>query len=205
MGPRTAVRKLRAPAWLGVLGTEPRLLWLMGLFFLVLCAVGILRPTKNAIALDGIGATNFYKVYLVSAVTVLFVPLFNGLSRYFSPRVLFAVIAWLFAASLLLLRLLYRGGSAVFGMVFYGWYDLFAAALLMQFFMATQYYFDARSAKRAYPVVIAGGSIGASLGGAITAVGAQTLGTPALLLVAAGLVALFAIGIPLVLAGPGVP
>ena len=67
------------PAWLQALGTPqelPRLLALMGLFFLVVCALGILRPIKNALALDGIGATDFYQVYLVSAVVVLFVPLF---------------------------------------------------------------------------------------------------------------------------------
>jgi ATP/ADP translocase len=57
-----------------------RLFAMMGLFFLVVCAVGILRPIKNALALDGLGATDFYKVYLVSASCVLFVPVFNRLS-----------------------------------------------------------------------------------------------------------------------------
>jgi hypothetical protein len=78
-----------------------------------------------------------------------------------------------------------REGSAAFGLIFYGWYDLFAAALVTQFFMATQFYFNARSAKRAYPLVIAGGSIGATLGGAITGFFAESVGTPNLLLVAA--------------------
>ena len=58
----------------------PRLLAMMGLFFLVVCAVGILRPIKNALALDGLGDTDFYKVYLVSAVVVLFVPIYNKLA-----------------------------------------------------------------------------------------------------------------------------
>ena len=189
--------------WLQALGTReelPRLLALMGLFFLVVCALGMLRPIKNALALDGLGATDFYQVYLVSAVVVLFVPLFHGLSRRISSRTLFAAIAWFFALNLLLLRLLYREGSGTFGLVFYGWYDLFSAALVTQFFMATQFYFDARSAKRAYPIVIAGGSIGAALGGGITGLFAESLGTPNLLLVAGALIAVFAAGIPLVLA-----
>jgi ATP/ADP translocase len=54
-----------------------RLLAMMALFFLVVCAVGILRPIKNSLALDGLGSTSFYKVYLVSAIVILFVPLFN--------------------------------------------------------------------------------------------------------------------------------
>ena len=202
MAPRIAVTKLRWPAWLRVLGAEgdlPRLVSLMALFFLVVCAVGILRPVKNALALEGLGATDFYKTYLVSAAVVLFVPLFNRLSRHLSARVLFAAIAWFFAANLLLLRLSYREGSAAFGLVFYGWYDLFAAALVTQFFMATQLYFDARSAKRAYPIVIAGGSVGATLGGGITWFFAESLGTPNLLLVAAAIIAVFALGIPWVI------
>jgi ATP:ADP antiporter, AAA family len=172
---------------------------MMALFFLVVCAVGILRPIRNALALDGLGSTDFYKVYLVSAVVVLFVPLYNRISNRVPWRWLIPAVALFFAANLLLFRAVYTEGSTVFGLAFYGWYDLFAAALVTQFFMATQMFFDARLARRAYPLVIAGGSIGATLGGAITGFFAQTVGTPNLMLVAAGLIGLFSIGIPLVL------
>jgi ATP:ADP antiporter, AAA family len=195
----------RGATWIGSAlgitqpGELPRLLGLMGLFFLVVCAVGILRPIKNALALDGLGATDFYRVYLVSAAVVLFVPAFNRLADRLPWRTLFAAIAMFFALNLVVFRLVYVDGSALFGLAFYGWYDLFAAALVTQFFMATQFYFDARSARRAYPIVIAGGSIGATLGGGVTGVFAERVGTPNLLLVAAALIALFAIGIPWVL------
>jgi ATP:ADP antiporter, AAA family len=178
-----------------------RLMAMMGLFFLVVCAVGILRPIKNALALDGLGATDFARVYLVSAVVVLFAPVFNRLSDWLPRRTLFAAIAFFFAGNLVLFRIFYEAGSGTFGLLFYGWYDLFAAALVAQFFMATQVYFDARSAKTAYPVVIAGGSIGATLGGGITGFFAESLGTPNLLLVAAAFIAVFAVGIPWVLSG----
>jgi ATP:ADP antiporter, AAA family len=196
----------RLPSWLHALTEQedlPRLLALMGLFFLVVCAVGILRPIKNALALDGLGATDFFKVYLVSAVVVLFVPAFNYLGRRLPWRTLFGVVAFFFAGNLVLFRLLYTEGSAIFGLVFYGWYDLFAAALVTQFFMATQFYFNARSAKRAYPMVIAGGSVGATLGGAITGFFAESVGTPNLLLVAAALIGAFALAIPWVLGDAG--
>jgi ATP:ADP antiporter, AAA family len=197
----------RSATWIGsALGiTQPgelaRLLGLMGLFFLVVCAVGILRPIKNALALDGLGATDFYRVYLVSAAVVLFVPAFNRLADRLPWRTLFAAVAMFFAVNLVVFRLLYVDGSALFGLLFYGWYDLFAAALVTQFFMATQFYFDARSARRAYPIVIAGGSIGATLGGGVTGIFAQRIGTPNLLIVAAVLIAIFAVGIPWVLKG----
>lgn len=180
-------------------GEFPRLLAMMGLFFLVVCAVGILRPIKNALALDGLGSTDFAKVYLVSALVLLFAPVFNKLSDRVEWRTLFSAIALFFALNLVLFRVFYLEGSGLFGLAFYGWYDLFAAALVAQFFMATQCYFDARSAKRAYPVVIAGGSIGATLGGGITGFFAQSVGTPNLLLVAAALITVFAAGIPWVL------
>ncbi len=179
----------------------PRIMAMMGLFFLVVCAVGILRPIKNALALDGLGDTDFYKVYLVSAAVVFFVWPYNRLSDRISWRWLIPSVALFFALHLLLFRIFYQDGSAAFGMLFYGWYDLFAAALVTQFFMATQLFFNARDAKRAYPLVIAGGAIGATLGGAITGFFAQRVGTPNLLLVAAGLIAAFAAGLPFVWAG----
>jgi ATP:ADP antiporter, AAA family len=169
---------------------------MMGLFFLVVCAVGILKPIKNSLALDGLGSTNFYKVYLVSAVVVVFVPLFNRASTRYSWKWLLPGVALFFAANLVLFRLLYVEGSAAYGLAFYGWYDLFAAALVTQFFMATQLFFDSRSAKAAYPLVIAGGSLGATLGGAITGFFAVSVGTPNLLLVAASLIAVFALAMP---------
>jgi ATP:ADP antiporter, AAA family len=171
---------------------------MMGLFFLIVCAVGILRPIKNSLALDGLGATDFYKVYLVSAVVVLFVPVFTRAADRLPWRLLIPGVALFFASNLVLFRLLYVEGSAAFGVIFYGWYDLFAAALVTQFFMTTQLFFDARAAKRAYPIVIAGGSLGATLGGAITGFFAQSLGTPNLLLVAALMIVLFSVAMPLV-------
>jgi ATP:ADP antiporter, AAA family len=182
-----------------------RLIAMMGLFFLVVCAVGILKPIKNSLALDGLGSTNFYKVYLVSAVVVVFVPLFNRASTRYSWKWLLPGVALFFAANLVLFRLLYVEGSAAYGLVFYGWYDLFAAALVTQFFMATQLFFDSRSAKAAYPLVIAGGSLGATLGGAITGFFAVSVGTPNLLLVAAALIAVFALVMPWVWRDAGPP
>ncbi|HSJ32166.1 MAG TPA: Npt1/Npt2 family nucleotide transporter [Longimicrobiales bacterium] len=195
----------RGASWIGSLfgvtapGELRGFLALMALFFLIVCAVGILRPIKNALALDGLGATDFYRVYLVSAAVVLFVPAFNRMADRLPWRALFAAVALFFALNLVLFRLWYVEGSAAFGLIFYGWYDLFAAALVTQFFMATQFYFDARSARRAYPIIIAGGSIGATIGGGITGFFAQSVGTPNLLLVAAVFISAFAFCIPWVL------
>jgi ATP/ADP translocase/HEAT repeat protein len=174
------------------------LIAMFALFFLVVSAVGILRPIRNSLALDGLADTQFYKVYLVSGLVVFFVPVYNRLAARFPWRWLIPSVAAFFALNLILFRFAYVEGSAAFGLVFYGWYDLFAAALVTQFFMATQLFLDARAARRAYPIVIAGGSLGATLGSLITGFFAERLGTPNLLLVAAAPILVFAVGMPLV-------
>jgi AAA family ATP:ADP antiporter len=175
-----------------------RLIAMAALFFIAQCAVGVLRPIKNALALDGLGGTNFYQVYLVSAVVALFVPAYTKLIERVAWRRLVPGIALFFVVNLFLMRMLYQPGSTVFGLVFYGWYDLFSAAVISQFFLAAQWLVDTRSAKRAYPMVIAGGSIGAAAGGAVTGFMAQSVGSANLLLFAALLILLFGIFLPLV-------
>ena len=175
-----------------------KLLAMMFLSFTVIFVVGVVRPIRDALALDGLGAGDFYQVYFVSAVVVLFVPLYNRLADRIPWKRLIPGVALFFAASMVFFRVVYRPGSGTFGMVFYGWYDLMVAALVTQFFMATQVFYNARDAKRAYPLVIAAGSIGAAIGGAITAFFAQRLGTPNLLLVAGAAIVVFAVGIALV-------
>lgn len=172
-----------------------RLLGLMCMFFLVVTAVGILKPVKNSLALSGLADREFYKVYAVSAVVVLFVPLYNRLSDRIGWKALVPAVAVFFAFNLVLFRLAYAEGSTTLGLMFYGWYDLFAAALVTQFFVATQMFLNARSARSAYPLVIGGGAIGAMLGGGISALLADRIGTPNLLLVAALFILAFAGGI----------
>ncbi len=175
-----------------------RLLALMGLFFLVICAIGILRPIKNALALAGLGDAMFYQVYVVSAAVVFFVPLYNWIGDRVPWRRMISATAMFFAAVLLVFRAVYDEGDTAFGLLFYGWYDLLSAVMVSQFFMATQLYFDARTAKKFYPLVIAGGALGATLGGLVTGLGANLLGVPNLILAAAALIALFGLTAPLV-------
>jgi ATP/ADP translocase/HEAT repeat protein len=170
------------------------------LFFLVVTTVGILKPTRNAFALEGLADSEFYKVYMISAIVILFVVPYNRLADRIPWRLLIPIVSLFFAASFLVFRVLYREGSTAFGVIFYGWYDLYAAVMVTQFFMATQLCFDAREAKRLYPFAIAGGSIGAVFGAAITGFFVERLGAPNMLLVAAFFVVAFAAALPYVLA-----
>lgn len=175
-----------------------RLLNLMGMFFLVVTAVGILKPVKNALALTGLAENDFYQVYLVSAAVLLFVPLYNRLADRIGWGMLVPAVAIFFAANLLVFRVLYEPGSTVFGLTFYGWYDLFGAALVTQFFVATQKVLTARTARSAYPLVIGGGALGAVFGASIAGLMAPVIGAENLLLVAAAFILAFGIGITFV-------
>jgi len=175
-----------------------RLLSMTGLLYLVVTTVGMLRPIKNAFALDGLADSEFYKVYAVSAVVVLAVPIYNFLADRFPWRWLISGVGVFFATNFIVFRLLYREGSAVFGIAFYGWADLFSAVMVTQLFIAAQLLFNSRDAKRLYPMVVAGASLGAVTGGAITGFLAQRVGAPNLLLVGATLVLIFSATVPLV-------
>lgn len=178
-----------------------QLLGLMGMFFLVVTAVGILKPVRNSLALSGLAEGDFYRVYLVSAVVLVFVPLYNRLADRLGWRALVPGVAVFFGLNLMAFRIFYTQGSTAMGLLFYGWYDLFAAALVTQFFVATQLLLNARSAKSAYPLIIGGGALGAMLGGLIAALLAEVIGTEDLLLVGALFILAFGMGIPFVWPG----
>jgi hypothetical protein len=176
---------------------------LTALYLLVVCAVGMLHPVRNALVLGALGGQGFYKVYVASALVALAVVPFGRLAARVPQQRLTPAVAAVFAANLLMFRAFFPGGM-VFGILFYAWHDLFAGILVSQFFLAANTLLDARSAKSAFPVIVAAGSVGAAVGGAITGFLSPIIGVANLLVVAAVLTAVFAAVIPLVL-GDGAP
>jgi Cyclic nucleotide-binding domain len=178
-------------------GSAPasRIAGLAALYLTIVCAIGMLHPIRNALALGGLGARGFYKVYLASAGVALFLVPYNRLAARVPQRWLTPGVALFFALDLLLFRALFPGGRA-YGFVFYAWHDLFASVLVSQFFLATQELLDVRTAKAAYPAIVAGGAVGATLGGVITGFLTSAIGLGNILLVAAALTAIFAVALP---------
>ena len=173
---------------------KSRVVALTSLYLLVVCAIGMLHPARNALVLGALGGRDFYKIYLASALVVVAAVPFGRLAQRVPQRRLTPAVACFFAVNLLLFRAFFPGGLA-FGILFYAWHDLYAGILVSQFFMATKDLLDPRSAKSTYPLVVGAGSIGASVGGAATAYLTPAIGLANLLLVAAGLTLLFAIGL----------
>ena len=175
---------------------------LTSLYLLVVCAVGMLHPVRNALVLGALGGQGFYKVYVASALVALAVVPFGRLAARVPQQRLTPAIAAVFAANLLMFRAAFPGGL-VFGILFYAWHDLFAGILVSQFFLAANTLLDPRSAKTAFPLIVAAGSIGAAVGGAVTGFLSPVIGVANLLVVAAVLTAAFAAAIPLVLGDAG--
>jgi len=179
-----------------------RVAGLTSLYMLVVCAVGMLHPVRNALVLGALGGQGFYKVYVASALVALAVVPFGRLAARVPQQRLTPAIAAVFAANLLMFRAAFPGGL-VFGILFYAWHDLFAGILVSQFFLAANTLLDPRSAKTAFPLIVAAGSIGAAVGGAVTGFLSPVIGVANLLVVAAVLTAAFAAAIPLVLGDAG--
>ena len=180
--------------------TRSRIAALTSLYLLVVCAVGMLHPVRNALVLGALGGTGFYKVYVASALVAVAVVPFGRLAARVPQQRLTPAIAGVFVANLLVFRALFPGGVR-FGILFYAWHDLYAGILTSQFFLAANTLLDPRSAKTAFPMIVAAGSVGAAVGGAITGFLTPVIGVSNLLLVAAALTTVFAFAIPHVLGG----
>lgn len=178
--------------------TRSRIAALTSLYLLVVCAVGMLHPVRNALVLGALGGTAFYKVYVASALVAVAVVPFGRLAARVPQQRLTPAVAGVFVANLLIFRALFPGGAA-FGVLFYAWHDLYAGILTSQFFLVANTLLDPRSAKTAFPMIVAAGSVGAALGGAITGFLTPVIGVANLLLVAAALTTAFALAIPSVL------
>ena len=174
---------------------------LTALYLLVVCAVGMLHPVRNALVLDALGGHGFYKVYLASALVAAAIVPFNRLAAHVSQSRLTPAVAVFFAINLVLFRVFFPGG-VTFGVLFYGWHDLYAGILISQFFLATSEVLDQRNAKKTLPVIVAAGSVGAAIGGAVTGFLTPVIGVANLLLIAAALTLTFAIALPVITRGP---
>src|SRR6266576_6439243 len=87
-----------------------RLLLLATLYMVLVCAIGLLQPIRNALALKGLGAAGFYKAYLASAGVALFLVPLGRLAPRISARWLTCGVALWFVSNLVLFRAVPRRG-----------------------------------------------------------------------------------------------
>jgi len=163
-------------------------------FFCVLTALMVVRPAREALGLQrGIEAIRWLFLGTV-LVTLAVNPLFGWLVARFR-RIVFVRATYLFfaaglAAFYLLLALAPAHVGRTSGQVFYVWFSVFNLFAVMLFWALMADRFSLEQAKRLFGGIAVGGTLGAIFGPWLAGQLARPLGTPALLLVAAGFLVL---------------
>jgi AAA family ATP:ADP antiporter len=163
-------------------------------FFFVLSALMVVRPAREALGMQrGIEAIRWLFMGTVLA-TLLVNPLFGWLVSRFR-RLVFVNATYLFFAFglvgfYLLLVFAPTSVGATSGQVFYVWFSVFNLFAAMLFWALMADRFTLEQSKRLFGAIAVGGTLGAIFGPWLASQLAQPLGTPALLLVAAGFLVL---------------
>ncbi|MBI4190784.1 MAG: MFS transporter [Betaproteobacteria bacterium] len=163
-------------------------------FFCVLTALMVVRPAREALGMQrGIEALRWLFMGTV-VVTLLVNPIFGWLVSRFR-RLIFVNATYLFFAFGLvafysLLALAPQSVGQRSGQVFYVWFSVFNLFAVMLFWALMADRFSLEQAKRLFGAIAVGGTLGAIFGPWLASQLAKPLGTPALLLVAAGFLVL---------------
>src|SRR5690554_3944000 len=172
---------------------------LAGLFFFcILTALMLLRPARDALGMErGIDSVRW--LFIGTAVVTLAVnPVFGWLVSRFRRLQAIAATYGFFALSLMgFWGLLVFAPGAVgerSGQVFYVWFSVFNLFVTMVFWALMADRFSSCQGKRLFALISVGGTGGAIFGPWLASRLAEPLGTPALLLIAAGFL-LLALGV----------
>ena len=165
----------------------PALAYAFVYFFLLLCSYYILRPVRDAFAVDaGAGAVQ----WLITAtfiVMLAIVPAFGWLCARLARARLLPAVYLFFAANLAAFCFFAGTPSPLAAGVFFVWLSVFNLFVVSVFWSFMSDLFDASQAARLYGTIAAGGSCGAIAGPLIARSLVGMVGTEGLLLVSAAL------------------
>ena len=139
-------------------GELPAVGWAFAYFFLLLCSYYILRPVRDALAVDA-GQQALQWLFTATFVAMLaLVPLFGWLSARLPRTRLLPVVYAFFVLNLLGFALFMHAG------VFFVWLSVFNLFAVSLFWSYMSDIFDTAQAARLYGAIAAGGSCGAIAG-----------------------------------------
>ena len=159
-------------------------------FFCILTALQMLRPARDALGMER-GIDSIRWLFIGTAVVTLLVnPVFGWLVSRLRRLQFIGATYGFFALSLVgfwaLLVLAPGAVGARSGQVFYVWFSVFNLFVTMVFWALLADRFSSEQGKRLFALIAVGGTLGATFGPWLASQLAEPLGTPALLLVAAG-------------------
>lgn len=159
-------------------------------FFCILTALMLLRPARDALGMER-GIESIRWLFIGTALATLLVnPVFGWLVSRFQRLHFISATYGFFALSLVgfWALLVFAPGAvgARSGQVFYVWFSVFNLFVTMVFWALLADRFSSEQGKRLFALIAVGGTLGAIFGPWLASRLAEPLGTPALLLVAAG-------------------
>jgi len=169
----------------------PRLLALTFNVFLILVAYYVMKPVREVLILNQPGGAELksYAYAGQAALLVVLVPLYGAVASRLPRRQLINVVTALFIAFLPVFYLLAERGVAV-GLVFFLWIGVFSLMVIAQFWAYANDLYTPEAGKRLFAVIAFGASAGAVTGAWLSGRLIQIIGAHALLLAAAGVLAL---------------
>lgn len=173
----------------GVARGETAPVLLMGSYgFLAMASYYLIKPARNSVFVERVGAGNLPYVYIVTAAVVTVAIYFYSrhVERLDQRRLLLATFGFLTAGLVFFWWLLSRDTSFWSSGAFYVWGKLYPLLLVSQFWLVGNLVFTTRQARRLFAVVGMGLILGGIAGSVLTGALATVLGTEPLLLVAAG-------------------
>lgn len=168
-------------------GELKALLWSFSYFFALLCSYYIIRPMRDEMGIQG-GVENLQWLFTGTLlVMTLAIPLFGWLSSRF-PRRQFLPYIYLFFISMLVLFYILMSSdlsSVYVARAFFIWTSVFNLFVVSVFWSFMTDLFSNVQARRLFGFIAAGGTLGALIGPAITALLVQSVGGAHLLLMSA--------------------
>lgn len=173
-------------------GEGAAVLWSFSYFFALLCSYYIIRPMRDEMGILG-GVENLQWLFTgtLLAMTVA-IPLFGWISSRY-PRRLFLPYVYLFFIVMLLLFYALMGAEDIsipVARVFFIWSSVFNLFVVSVFWSFMTDLYNNAQARRLFGFIAAGGTTGALVGPALTAVLVQPVGAKNLLLISALLLVL---------------
>jgi len=165
-------------------GELPAVAWSFAYFFLLLCSYYILRPVRDALAVE-VGTDALQWLFTATFVTMLaIVPLFGWLCARLSRAKLLPAVYGFFTLNLIIFSL------HMPPTVFFVWLSVFNLFVVSVFWSFMSDIFDTPQAARLYGAIAAGGSCGAIAGPLMAASLSIKMGHSGLLLLSAALLSL---------------
>lgn len=161
-------------------------------YFCVLGAYYVIRPIRDQLAVE-VGSVELPWFFAATFLaTLLLTPLFSLTVSRWPRHIVIPTIYMFFIACQLGFIFLYYNPHALslraFGMLFFVWVSIFNLFVVSIFWSFMDDIWGALQARRLFPIIGIGGTLGAILGPLITASLVEILGSALLLLVSSGLI-----------------